>query len=113
MMTFIIFAVSPFVVIYIIYKIIKFVIGLIRVIVSDEEEYIGQEPKAPLTRIFTVQCPRCGISTLITGNAKVVTCEYCNRDFQVDWSYDDDGDGDEDEDRDTVISLASYYGASK
>ena len=94
-MTFLIFAITPFVLLYVIYKVIRFLIGLVRAIREDNpfpDEPADAERKPP-TRVFNVQCPHCG---------KAV----------IDWTEEAE-DEDEDDDMDNVIPLAAYYGTHK
>ena len=112
-MTFFVFALTPFVAIYIIYKIICFVIGLVRAITSDTVEGFDEPDNTknmPATRIFKVQCPHCRKSITITGNTKMATCDYCGNDFQIDWTEESEDDDDDDESMNNVIPLAAYFG---
>lgn len=115
-MTFLVFAMTPFVLLYIIYKVIRFFFGLIHAIREDDsyhDEAAYAERKL-LTRIFDVQCPHCGVTVSITGNTKEVTCDYCHRDFLVDWSVKkEDDDEDEDDNDSNIVGLAAYYYNSK
>ena len=111
MMTFLLFAMTPFVLLYIIYKVIRFFIGLVRAIREDDPFPV--EPidalRKPPTRIFNVQCPHCGKAVTITGNTIMATCDYCGEDFRIDWTEEAE-DEDDDDDMDNVIPLAAYYG---
>ena len=113
-MTFLVFAITPFVLLYVIYKVIRFLIGLVRAIREDDsfpDEPADAERKPP-TRVFNVQCPHCGKAVTITGNTIMATCDYCGKDFQIDWTEEAE-DEDEDDDMDNVIPLAAYYGTHK
>ena len=111
MMTFLVFAITPFVLLYIIYKVICFFIGLIRAIREDvpyHDAPRGSQRK-PLTRIFNVQCPHCGVTISITGNTKEATCDHCHRDFLVDWSAGEEDEDDKDDNGYNTAGLAAYY----
>lgn len=113
-MTFLIFAITPFVILYVIYKVICFLIGLVRAIREDNpfpDEPAVAKRKSP-TRIFKVQCPYCGKAVTITGNTIMATCDYCGKDFQIDWSEEAE-DEDDDDGMDNVIPLVAYYGTRK
>ena len=111
MMTFLIFAITPFVLLYIIYKVIRFFIGMVCAIREDDpyhDEPRGSQRK-PLTRIFNVQCPHCGVTISITGNTKEATCDHCHRDFLVDWSAGEEDEDDKDDNGYNTAGLAAYY----
>ena len=113
MMTFLIFAAAPFVLLYLIYKVVRFLIGMVRAIRQDDPYF--DEPSGcaqkPLTRLFRVQCPHCGKALTITGNTIMAVCDYCGNDVQVDWT--EEAEDDDEEDFDNVIPLAAYYGTRK
>ena len=111
MMTFLVFAITPFVLLYIIYKVICFFIGLIRAIREDDpfHDEPADAQRKPLTKIFNVQCPHCGVTISITGNTKEATCDHCHRDFLVDWSAEAEDKVEEDDDGYNTAGLAAYY----
>ena len=65
--------------------------------------------RKPLTKIFNVQCPHCGVTISITGNTKEATCDHCHRDFLVDWSAEAEDKVEEDDDGYNTAGLAAYY----
>lgn len=105
-------AITPFVILYVFYKVIRFLIGLVRAIREDDPfpDEPADDQRKPPTRIFNVQCPHCGKTVTITGNTIMVACDYCNNDFQIAWTEETEDDDDEDDNMDNVIPLAAYYG---